>query len=157
MYIGFTGTPLLKSDKQTSLEIFGRYIHTYKFDEAVKDKVVLDLRYEARDIEQKLTSTDKIDEWFDLKTRGLTDFAKAELKQKWGTLRKVFSSKSRLEKIVMDIVLDMERKERLQNGRGNAMLVSDSIYNACRYYELFQKAGLKNCAIIASECTPFLF
>lgn len=150
VYIGFTGTPLLKSDKQTSLEIFGRYIHTYKFDEAVKDKVVLDLRYEARDIEQKLTSTDKIDEWFDLKTRGLTDFAKAELKQKWGTIKKVFSSKSRLEKIVMDIVLDMERKERLQNGRGNAMLVSDSIYNACRYYELFQKAGLKNCAIVTS-------
>jgi type I restriction enzyme R subunit len=150
VYIGFTGTPLLKSDKQTSLEIFGRYIHTYKFDEAVKDKVVLDLRYEARDIEQKLTSADKIDEWFDLKTRGLTDFAKAELKQKWGTIKKVFSSKSRLEKIVMDIVLDMERKERLQNGRGNAMLVSDSIYNACRFYELFQKAGLKNCAIVTS-------
>lgn len=150
IFFGFTGTPLLKSDKQTSLEIFGRYIHTYKFDEAVKDKIVLDLRYEARDIEQKLTSVDKIDEWFDLKTRGLTDFAKAELKQKWGTLRKVFSSKSRLEKIVMDIVLDMERKERLQNGRGNAMLVSDSIYNTCRYYELFQKAGLKNCAIVTS-------
>jgi len=89
VYIGFTGTPLLKSDKQTSLEIFGRYIHTYKFDEAVKDKVVLDLRYDARDIEQKLSSADKIDEWFDLKTRGLTDFAKAELKQKWGTLKSI--------------------------------------------------------------------
>ncbi|HHT9137879.1 MAG TPA: type I restriction enzyme subunit R domain-containing protein, partial [Candidatus Wunengus sp. YC60] len=82
--------------------------------------------------------------------RGLTDFAKTELKQKWGTLKKVFSSKSRLEKIVIDIMMDMEKKERLQNGRGNALLVSDSIYNACRYYELFQKAGLKNCAIITS-------
>lgn len=150
LFIGFTGTPLLKSDKQTSLEVFGRYIHTYKFDEAVSDKVVLDLRYEARDIEQKITSGTRIDEWFELKTRGLTDFAKAELKQKWGTIKKVFSSKSRLEKIVMDIMLDMERKERLQNGRGNAMLVSDSIYNACRYYELFQQAGLKNCAIVTS-------
>jgi type I restriction enzyme R subunit len=50
----------------------------------------------------------------------------------------------------MDIMLDMERKERLQNGRGNAMLVSDSIYNACRYYDLFQNAGLKNCAIVTS-------
>lgn len=150
LFIGFTGTPLLKSDKQTSLEVFGRYIHTYKFDEAVSDKVVLDLRYEARDIEQKLTSSSRIDEWFELKTRGLTDFARAELKQKWGTIKKVFSSKSRLEKIVMDIMLDMERKERLQNGSGNAMLVSDSIYNACRYYELFQQAGLKNCAIVTS-------
>ncbi|MEJ5315577.1 MAG: HsdR family type I site-specific deoxyribonuclease [Tenuifilum sp.] len=150
LFIGFTGTPLLKSDKQTSIEVFGKYIHTYKFNEAVADKVVLDLRYEARDIEQNITSPDKIDEWFELKTKGLTDFAKAELKQRWGTIKKVFSSKSRLEKIVMDIMLDMERKERLQNGRGNALLVSDSIYNACRYYELFQSAGLKKCAIVTS-------
>lgn len=150
LFIGFTGTPLLKTDKKMSREVFGRNIHTYKFDEAVFDKVVLDLRYEARDIEQKLTSPSKIDEWFELKTRGLTDFAKIQLKQKWGTLKKVFSSKSRLEKIVLDIVLDMEKKERLQNGRGNAMLVSDSIYNACRYYEFFQQAGLKECAIITS-------
>jgi type I restriction enzyme, R subunit len=150
MFIGFTGTPLLKTDKQTSLEVFGRYIHTYKFNETVADKVVLDLRYEARDVEQNIESPDKIDKWFELKTRGLTDFAKAELKQRWGTIKKVFSSKSRLEKIVMDIMLDMERKERLQNGRGNALLVSDSIYNACRYYELFQDAGLKNCAIVTS-------
>ncbi|MEK6764854.1 MAG: type I restriction endonuclease subunit R [Planctomycetota bacterium] len=150
LFIGFTGTPLLKADKQTSMEVFGKYIHTYKFDEAVNDKVILDLRYEARDIEQKITSLERIDEWFELKTRGLTEFAKTELKQKWGTLKKVFSSKSRLEKIVIDIMLDMEKKERLQNGRGNAMLISDSIYNACRYYELFQNAGLKNCAIVTS-------
>lgn len=150
LFIGFTGTPLLKTDKQTSLEIFGKYIHTYKFDEAVKDKVVLDLRYEARDIEQKISSHNKIDEWFELKTQGLTDFAKTELKQKWGTLKKVFSSRSRLEKIVIDMMMDMAKKPRLQNGRGNALLVSDSIYNACRYYELFQKAGLKNCAIVTS-------
>jgi type I restriction enzyme, R subunit len=150
LLIGFTGTPLLKSDKKTSIEIFGRYIHMYKFDEAVIDKVVLDLRYESRDVEQKISSPEKIDEWFDLKTKGLTAFAKAELKQRWGTIKKVFSSKSRLSKIVMDIMLDMERKERLQNGCGNALLISDSINNACRYYELFQEAGLKNCAIITS-------
>lgn len=150
MFVGFTGTPLLKKDKRTSLEVFGKYIHTYKFDEAVADKVVLDLRYEARDVEQDISSHDRIDDWFDTKTKGLTDYAKAELKARWGTLKKVFSAKSRLEKIVMDIMIDLEKKERLQNGRGNAMLVSDSVYNACRYYELFQNAGLKRCAIITS-------
>ena len=31
VFIGFTGTPLLKKDRQTSLEVFGGYIHTYKF------------------------------------------------------------------------------------------------------------------------------
>lgn len=150
VFIGFTGTPLLKKDKKKSIEVFGKYIHTYKFDEAVKDKVILDLRYEARDIEQKIASMDKIDQWFDAKTQGLTDFAKTELKQKWGTIKKVFSSLSRLEKVVADVMLDMETRERLQNGRGNAMLVSESIYNACRYYELFQNAGLKHCAIVTS-------
>lgn len=83
VFIGFTGTPLLKADKQTSLEVWGRYIHTYKFDEAVRDEVVLDLRYEARSIDQKLTSPEKVDQWFEAKTRGLTDFAKVELKKKW--------------------------------------------------------------------------
>jgi len=57
----FTGTPLLKKDRQTSLEVFGGYIHTYKFSEAVEDEVVLDLVYEARDIDQRLGSEDKID------------------------------------------------------------------------------------------------
>jgi len=150
LFIGFTGTPIMQADKKQSITIFGKYIHTYKFDEAVKDGVVLDLRYEARDIVQKISSFDKIDLWFESKTKGLTDFAKTELKQKWGTIKKVFSSIDRLEKIVADILLDMETRERLQNGRGNAILVSDSIYNACRFYQLFQDGGFPRCAIVTS-------
>lgn len=151
MFIGFTGTPLLKSDKKRSIEIFGRYIHTYKFDEAVKDKVVLDLRYEARDIDQSIKSQKKIDEWFDAKTKGLTDLAKAQLKARWGTLQKVLSCKERLEMIVNDILIDMNTKTRLMDGRGNAMLVSGSIYEACKFYEMFSKTELKGkCAIVTS-------
>jgi type I restriction enzyme R subunit len=150
IFIGFTGTPLLKKDKKKSIEVFGKYIHTYKFDEAVKDKVVLDLRYEARNVDQNITSQAKIDQWFDAKTRGLTDYAKIELKKRWGTMKRVLSSQSRLEKIVADIILDMATKDRLQSGEGNAMLVSGSIYQACKYYELFQNAGLKKCAIVTS-------
>ena len=150
IFIGFTGTPLLKKDKKKSIEVFGKYIHTYKFDEAVKDNVVLDLRYEARNVDQNITSQAKIDQWFDAKTQGLTDYAKIELKRKWGTMKRVLSSQSRLEKIVADIIFDMATKDRLQNGAGNAMLVSGSIYQACKYYELFQNEGLKKCAIVTS-------
>ncbi|MDO5757551.1 MAG: HsdR family type I site-specific deoxyribonuclease [Rhodobacterales bacterium] len=151
MFIGFTGTPLLKGDKQTSLEVFGPYIHTYKFNEAVADGVVLDLRYEARDIDQNITSQDKIDKWFEVKTKGLNDLAKAQLKARWGTMQKVMSSQSRLEKIVADILLDMELKDRLKSGHGNAMLVSSSIYQACKFYELFDKTDLAGkCAIVTS-------
>lgn len=151
MLIGFTGTPLLKKDKLKSIEVFGPYVHTYKYNEAVKDGVVLDLRYEARDIDQNITSQEKIDKWFEIKTKGLSDVAKAQLKQRWGTMQKVLSSKSRLEMIVADILIDMEERDRLQSGHGNAMLVSGSIYSACRFFEMFQQTDLKGkCAIITS-------
>ncbi|MBW7899066.1 Type-1 restriction enzyme R protein [Candidatus Brocadiaceae bacterium B188] len=151
VFIGFTGTPLLKQDRQTSLEVFGKYIHTYKFNEAVEDEVVLDLVYEARDIDQKISSPQKIDEWFEAKTRGLNDFQKSELKKKWGTMQKVLSSRSRLEKIVSDIVFDFTVKPRLNSDMGNAILVASSIYEACRYFELFQATELKDkCAIVTS-------
>jgi len=149
--IGFTGTPLLKTDKARSIEVFGPYIHTYKFDEAVRDGVVVDLRYEARDIDQRITSQDKIDQWFAAKTAGLNDVARAELKKKWGTMQQVLSARSRLEQIVADIVLDMSTRPRLMDDRGNALLVSSSIYEACIFYELFQKTPLKGkCGIVTS-------
>jgi type I restriction enzyme R subunit len=150
MLIGFTGTPLLHADKQKSIEVFGSYIHTYKYDEAVKDGVVLDLRYEARDIDQNITSQEKVDLWFEAKTKGLNDIARAQLKQRWGTMKKVLSSQDRLGKIVADILLDFETKDRLQSGRGNALLVSGSIYQACKFYELFLSQGFDKCAIVTS-------
>ena len=154
VFIGFTGTPLLRSDKQTSLEVFGKYIHTYKFNEGVEDQVVLDLIYEARDIDQKLTSQKKIDEWFEAKTRGLNDFQKSELKKKWGTMQAVLSSRSRMEKIVQDVIFDFSTKPRLSSERGNAILIASSIYEACRYYELFQKTELKNKFAIVTSYNP---
>jgi type I restriction enzyme, R subunit len=150
-FIGFTGTPLLKRDKKRSIEVFGPYIHTYKYDEAVKDRVVLDLCYEARDIDQKLSSQEKVDQWFEHKTRALSGVAKAELKRRWGTMQKVLSAKPRLEKIVADILFDLETKPRLSTGRGNAILVSGTIYEACCFYEIFRAHGLEGkCAIVTS-------
>ena len=150
IFIGFTGTPLLKKDKKTSLEIFGGYIHTYKFNEGVRDGVVLDLHYEAREIPQDITSQAKIDTWFDAKTIGLAPRAKAKLKAHWGNLQKVFSSRSRLEKIANDIIFDFATKARLMDGNGNAILVAGSVYSACKYYEIFMGKGFQKCAIISS-------
>ncbi len=150
-FIGFTGTPLMKKDKKKSVEIFGPYIHTYKFDEAVNDGVVLDLRYEARDIDQRVKSQKKVDQWFDAKTSKLSRLGQQQLKQKWASMQKLLSSRSRLEQIVADILLDFEQKPRLANGRGNAMLVCSSVYQACKCYEMFSEAGFAGkCAIITS-------
>lgn len=153
VFIGFTGTPLLKSDAQTSLEVFGGYIHTYKFAEAVEDGVVLDLVYEARDVDQKLVGAEPVDRWFEAKTRGLNDWQRNELKAHWGTMQKVLSSKARMGRIVADIMLDFATKPRLGDGRGNAILVASSIYEACKYFELFnaRDTGFAGrCAVVTS-------
>ena len=151
VFMGFTGTPLLKKDKQTSMDVFGGYIHTYKFSEAVADKVVLDLVYEARDIDQALGSTDKIDAWFEAKTKGLNDWQRDELKTQWGTMQNVLSSRSRMARVVSDIVFDFSCKPRLSSERGNAILVASSIYEACKYFSLFQGTPLKGkCAVVTS-------
>jgi type I restriction enzyme R subunit len=151
VFVGFTGTPLLQKDKATSLEVFGGYIHTYKFSEAVGDEVVLDLVYEARDIDQRLGSEDKIDQWFEAKTRALNDWQKDELKKQWGTMQSVLSSRSRMDRVVADIVFDFSVKPRLSSARGNAILVASSIYEACKYFTLFQKTPFKGkCAVVTS-------
>ncbi len=151
VFIGFTGTPLLKQDKATSLELFGDYIHTYKFSEAVEDGVILDLLYEARDINQRLGTQARIDEWFEAATRGLNDWQKNKLKKQWGTMQKVLSSRSRIERVVNDVIHDFSLKPRLISERGNALLVASSIYDACKYFTLFQQTPFAGrCAVVTS-------
>ncbi len=151
VFIGFTGTPLLKKDKQTTLEVFGKYIHTYKFNEGVADGVILDLVYEARDINQRLTSQESVDEWFELVSKDLNDWQKDELKKQWGTMQAVRSSESRMRKVIQDIILDFRRRPRLNDGTGNAILVASSIYEATKYYSLFQTTQFRGrCAVVTS-------
>ena len=98
-----------------------------------------------------LAQQDKIDAWFEAKTKGLNDWQKEELKKQWGTMQKVLSSKSRIERVVSDVVFDFSVKPRLSSERGNAILVASSIYDACKYFTLFQKTPFKaKCAIVTS-------
>lgn len=161
MLIGFTGTPLLKMQKSklTSRENFGNYIHTYKFNEAVEDKVVLDLRYEAREVEQTLEDETSVDQLFNHLTKGLTPKGKEELQKRWAVMKNLFTSKDRINKIVADIIKDMSLIPCLRDGWGNAMLVCDSVYQAFRFWEAFQGTALKkHCAVVTSfdgkEATP---
>lgn len=154
MLVGFTGTPLLRVDKGklTSAANFGPYIHTYKFDEAVADGVILDLRYESRDVEQTLREDATFDRLFEESTRSLTPRAKEDLKGRWAKMQNLFSSKERIARIVADICKDMTLRPVLKNGWGNAMLVCENVYQAFRYYELFENqtplAG--HCAVVTS-------
>ena len=151
IFIGFTGTPLLRRDKRMTRDVFGTYIHTYKFHEGVADGVILDLKYEARDVPQRLTSQSAIDQWFERKTRGLNNFQKAVLRKRWATMDELMSAGERKQRIIADIIEDFSLKPRLNNDRGTAILVTGSIYDACHYYRLFQNTPFgPHCGIITS-------
>ncbi len=151
LFIGFTGTPLLRKDKQTTRDVFGTYIHTYKFHEAVADKVVLDLKYEARDVPQRLTSQKAIDAWFEQKTKGLNNYQKSILRKRWATMEALMSAGERKQRIIASIIEDFSLKPRLNNDRGTAILVAASIYDACHYFRLFQTTSFgPYCGIVTS-------
>lgn len=151
IFIGFTGTPLLRRDKQTTRDVFGKFIHTYKFHEAVADNVVLDLKYESRDVPTRLTSQAAIDAWFERKTKNLNNYQRAVLRQKWATMEKLMSARERKERIVASIIEDFSLKPRLDNDRGTALLIAASIYEACHYFRLFQQTAFgRHCAIVTS-------
>lgn len=97
-----------------------------------------------------ITSKEKVDLWFEEKTRGLTENAKQQLKQSWATLNRVYSSRGRLEKIASDIIFDMNMRPRLKDDRGTAMLVANSIFEACKYWEIFNSMGFTKCAVVTS-------
>ena len=154
IFIGFTGTPLLRKDKRMTRDVFGTYIHTYKFHEGVADGVILDLKYEARDVPQRLTSQATIDQWFEQKTKGLNNFQKARLRQRWATMEELMSAGERKLRIIADIIQDFGLKPRLNNDRGTAILVAASIYDACHYYRLFQNTTFGRCCGIITSYDP---
>jgi type I restriction enzyme R subunit len=151
IFIGFTGTPLLRKDKQMTRDVFGTYIHTYKFHQAVADKVVLDLKYEARDVPQRLTSQAAIDQWFEQKTKSLNNYQRAILRRRWATMEELMSAEERKARIAASIIHDFGVLPRLNNNRGTAILVAASIYDACHYYRIFQtKTFGQYCGIVTS-------
>jgi type I restriction enzyme R subunit len=151
IFVGFTGTPLLRRDKPMTRDVFGTYIHTYKFHQGVADGVILDLKYEARDVPQRLTSPQKIDEWFERKTRGLNNFQKAVLRRRWATMEELMSAGERKQRIIASLIEDFSLKPRLNNDRGTAILVVASIYDACHYFRLFQNTPFgQYCGIVTS-------
>ncbi len=151
VFIGFTGTPLLRKDKKTTRDTFGDYIHTYKFDEAMRDGVVLDLKYHARAVDQRVTQVREIDDWFERKTRALNGYQRSVLRKRYASLEQLSSSQERKQRIIADIIADFGTKQRLNNDRGTAILVASSIYDACHYYRLFQNTGFGDyCAVITS-------
>lgn len=163
MLIGFTGTPLLKKDKGDAYNAiknmseltFGPYIHKYLHKQAVEDKVILDLQYEFRNVEQEISSKEKVDQKLAALTAGreLTPAQQEMVEQRWATLERIYSTKERIERIGYSI-LDDVNYGLLKHDWCNAMLVAGSIYQAYRYYEFFSRSDLKGRVAVVTSYDP---
>jgi type I restriction enzyme R subunit len=134
-YIGFTGTPLMKKEKN-SFAKFGGEIHRYTIDQAVKDKAILPLLYEGRFVDQWITDKKSMDRRFDKISKNLSDEQKLDLKNKWARFQNVASSEIRLEMIAEDIASHF--KNQVQGTGLKAMLATSSKYEAIKYHQLFE-------------------
>ena len=145
-YLGFTGTPLLKKEKNT-LSTFGGLIHKYAIDEAVADGAVVPLLYEGRLVEQQVNG-DVIDRWFDKISEGLTASQKADLKRKFSRMDALSKTGQAIRAKAFDI---SEHFRQHWQGTGfKAQLVAPSKAAAVRFKEVLDEIGHVTSEIVIS-------
>lgn len=145
-YIGFTGTPLMKSEKNTMTR-FGRLIHKYTIRDGVEDGAIVPLIYEGRFVEQKVDE-ENIDLWFKQTTRRLTEAQREDLRRKWSSIRRLTSTDARIKRIALDI--SEHFIEGYKDTGFKAMLATNYKRDAIRYLECFEQFGDLNCAVVIS-------
>lgn len=134
IYISFTGTPIMKRDRNI-FDKFGGLIHKYSLDDALRDKAIVPLIYEGKMVDQEV-SKEAIDMRLDMLTRNLTSEQKNEVMRKWSRFEKVASSEQRLELIAWDIAKNYN--ETLKGTGFNAMLACNKKVEAVKYYNIFR-------------------
>lgn len=132
-YIGFTGTPLLKHEKNT-LQTFGKLIHKYTIKDGVEDKAIVPLIYEGRFVDQTVDEAN-IDLWFKVVTKKLNKAQIAELKAKWSSIQKLASSDSRIRRVAIDIYQHF--MDGYKESGFKAMLACNFKRDAVRYKQIF--------------------
>lgn len=145
-YIGFTGTPLMKSEKNTMAR-FGRLIHKYTIRDGVEDGAIVPLIYEGRFVEQKVDE-ENIDLWFKQTTRRLTEAQQEDLRKKWSSIRRLTSTNARIKRIALDI--SEHFIEGYKDTGFKAMLATNYKRDAIRYLQCFEQFGDLSCAVVIS-------
>lgn len=147
-YLGFTGTPLTKGDKN-NFSKFGRLIDPhYSIKQAVEDEVVVPLLYEGRHVELSLNQ-EAIDLWFERHTQDLTEAQRADLKRKHSRAEMLNKS----ERVIYERAFDISEHYRANwQGTGfKAQLVAPSKEAAIRYNEYLEEFGFVTSDVIISS------
>ena len=145
-YIGFTGTPLMKREKNTMAR-FGKLIHKYTIRDGVEDGAIVPLIYEGRFVEQKVDE-ENIDMWFQQTTKRLTDPQKEDLRQKWSSIRRLTSTDARIKRIALDI--NNHFIMGFKDTGFKAMLATNYKRDAIRYLKCFEQFGDLTCGVVIS-------
>jgi len=127
-YIGFTGTPVELTDKNTRA-VFGDYIDVYDMTRAVEDGTTVKIFYESRIAKLELPEElkPKVDTEYDEITEHQEYSQKEKLKSKWARLEAIVGANERVQQIAKDIVEHFEKREQAQeNEGGKAMVVAMS-------------------------------
>ncbi len=146
--IGFTGTPLLKSEKQDTFDRIGPLIDSYTINKAEEDKVIVPLVYEGRKIPQKTTS-DAIDQYLEQSLIGLTEMQQEDLKRKYSRFAKIAPTMPRLTCLAYGIKQHYERYIK-PNGF-KAMIAESSRVSAIELHNLLKSIGMKTAVVISPE------
>jgi len=146
-YLGFTGTPLLKEERN-SFAKFGDMIEPhYSITQAVEDKAVLPLLYEGRMVEME-QNKEAIDRWFERHTQGLTAEQKADLKRKYARVEALSSSEQVAYMLMFDI---SEHFQKNWQGTGlKAQIVAPSKHMAVLYKRFLDDIGLVTSEVVIS-------
>lgn len=147
-YLGFTGTPLMKKEKNTMIK-FGKLIHKYTIADGVRDKAIVPLLYEGKMVEQTVNRK-AIDTRLEMITRNLNKKQKEEVMKKWSQFEKIASSDQRISMIAFDINEHFMKNYKTQGSQFKAMLATNSKIEAIRYLEAFEDLGDLNCAVVVS-------
>jgi len=126
---------------------FGGFIHTYSMRQAVEDQAVVPLLYDGRLVELAI-NRDALDDWFERRTRDLTEAQKLDLKRKMSRHEEISHTRMRLGAIAYDIA-EHYRKNYRDTGL-KAQLATDSKLLALQYYQLLSEDEGINCAVVIS-------
>lgn len=146
-YIGFTGTPLLKKEKNNFQKFGGLIEPHYSINQAVEDKAVVPLLYEGRHVEMEQNKA-AIDLWFERHTQGLTKEQKADLKRKYAKA----SMLNKADQVVYMRAFDISEHFRANwQGTGfKAQLVAPSKAVALKYQEHLETIGFVSSEVVIS-------
>ncbi len=145
-YISFTGTPIMKKDRNT-VQRFGGLIDAYTIERAVEDKAVVPLLYEGRHIEQKVDSQG-IDAWFERITEELTEEQAADLKRKFSTTDQLNKAAQKVMAIAWDI--SKHYQDNWQGTGFKAQLVTQDKSTALLYKKYLDEIGLVSSEVLIS-------